>query len=195
MSDIINLSDTLTLLLHEMVSRTEEFRLFDVNRILLCCSTNRKTTGGGIYGKLLPMRFENGSEIVKHNSRFYTIPKLVVNDIEILYLMYFYMPKFFDLPAAEKVNVMFHELYHISPAFNGDIRRMGSVKKAHGHSKKAFEEKYIEYSRNFYEYVRSTPYHAFLSMRSDELRRRFKKVNFRRMKAVKPVELKPAQKI
>ena len=195
MSDTINLSDTLTLLLHEMVSRTGEFRLFDVNRILLCCSTNRKTTGGGIYGKLLPMRFENGSEIVQHNSRYYTIPRLIVNDIEILYVMYFYMPRFFDLSAAEKVNVMFHELYHISPEFNGDIRRMGSVKKAHGHSKKSFEEKYIEYSRSFYEYVRNTPYQAFLSMKSDDLQQRFKKIHFRKMKTIKPVELKPSQKI
>ena len=56
------------------------------------------------------MRFENGSEIVSHKNRYYTIPKLIVNDMEILYVMYFYMPRFFDLPAAEKVNVMFHEL-------------------------------------------------------------------------------------
>lgn len=195
MPESINLSDTLTLLLREMVQRTEEFKLFDVNRILLCCSTNRKKTGGGIYGKLLPLRFENGSKIIKHNSRFYIIPRLVVNGTEILYLMYFYLPKFFDLSAREKINVMFHELYHISPLFNGDIRRMGEVKKAHGHSRKAFEERYIGYARDFYEYIRHTPYHAFLQMSTEDLHKNFKKIQFRRMKSIKPVEFKVSQKI
>ena len=195
MPESINLSDTLTLLLREMVQRTEEFKLFDVNRILLCCSTNRKKTGGGIYGKLLPLRFENGSKFIKYNSRFYTIPRLVVNGTEILYLMYFYLPKFFDLSAREKINVMFHELYHISPLFNGDIRRMGEVKKAHGHSRKAFEERYIGYARDFYEYIRHTPYHVFLQMSTEDLHKNFKKIQFRRMKSIKPVEFKVSQKI
>ena len=190
MTDILNLTDMLSLLLNEMIIRTEEFSRFDINRILLCCSTNKKPDGGGIYGKLVPLRFENGSEIVSHQGRYYTIPKLRVGNQEILYLMYFYIPKFFNLPAKEKVNVMFHELYHINPAFNGDIRRMGSVKKAHGHSKKSFEEKYIEYAEEFYRYVKDTPYYSFLNMSSRDHMNHFKKIQFRRMKSIKPVEIK-----
>lgn len=190
MTEGINLTDTLSLLLHEMIRRTDEFRNFDVNRILLCCSTNKTANGGGIYGKLVPLRFENGSEVISHRGRYYTIPKLHVNNLEILYLMYFYIPKFFNLPAREKVNVMFHELYHINPDFNGDIRRMGSVKKAHGHSRKSFEEKYIEFAEDFYRYVKETPYYAFLNMSANDHMKYFKKVQYRRMKTIKPVELK-----
>ncbi len=191
MSDTINLSDTLSLLLHEMISRTPEFEKFDANKILLCCSSNKKATGGGIYGKLLPMKFENGAGIVNHNGRYFAIPKLFINDTEILYIMYFYFPKFFNLSARDKVNVMFHELYHISPAFNGDIRRMGIMKKAHGHSKKAFEERYIDFAGDFYSYIKETPYHAFLDMKSEDLLKRFNKIHYRRMKSIRPVEVKP----
>ena len=149
--DSINLTDILTLIIHDMIKSTDEFKSFDLNKILICCASNRKDFKGATYGKLLPLRFKDGSEIIKHNGKFYTIPKVKLNNTEILYIIYFYIPKFFNLSAKDKVNVMFHELYHINPEFNGDIRRMGKFKSAHGHSRKSFEEKYIEYADKFFE--------------------------------------------
>lgn len=188
-SDSINLTDVLSLIIHDMIKSTEEFRSFDMNRILVCCASNRKDCRGAIYGKLCPLRFKDGSEIIKHNGRFYTIPKLKVSNTEILYIIYFYIPKFFNLSAKDKVNVMFHELYHISPEFNGDIRRMGKFKSAHGHSRKAFEEKYIEYADTFFEKIKDAPYYNFLQMDSVSIHEHFKKIKYRRMKTLKPVLL------
>lgn len=187
--DSINLTDILTLIIHDMVNSTEEFKSFDLNKILVCCASNRKDFRGATYGKLLPLRFKNGSEIIKHKGKFYTIPKVIMNDIEILYVIYLYIPKFFNLSAKDKVNVMFHELYHINPEFNGDIRRMGEFKSAHGHSRKAFEEKYIEYADVFFDKIKNTPYYNFLQMNTDEIQANFKKVKYRRMKSIKPVLL------
>jgi predicted metallopeptidase len=188
-ADSINLTDVLTLIIHDMVKSTEEFKSFDLNKILICCASNRKDFRGATYGKLLPLRFKDGSEIIKHNGKFYTIPKVKMNDIEILYVIYLYIPKFFNLSAKDKVNVMFHELYHINPGFNGDIRRMGEFKSAHGHSRKAFEEKYIEYADVFFDKIKDMPYYNFLQMNSDEIQAQFKKVKYRRMKSIKPVLL------
>ncbi len=190
----INLTDTLSLITHEMILRTEEFRGYDINRMLLCCASNRSDSRGGIYGKLVPLKFEDGSDIINFRGRLYTIPKIIHNNIEIRYLIYYYNPKFFDLPAKEKVNVMFHELYHINPDFNGDIRRMGKFKKAHGHSKKSFEKKYLDYSEDFYTFVKDTPYHAFLEMNTKDLKNSFNKISYRRVKTIKPVLLEAAQK-
>ena len=186
---VINLTDVLTLIVHDMIRGTEEFRNFDINRILICCASNRRDGRGAIYGKLLPMRFKDGSSIIKHNGKYYTIPKLKVNNTEIFYIIYFYIPRFFDLSAKDKIKVMFHELYHINPEFNGDIRRMGKVKSAHGHSRKAFEEKYIEYAENFFKVVKDTPYCNFLAMKSDDLKKFFRKIQYRRIKQIKPVLL------
>ena len=185
----INLSDVLSLIIHDMIKATEEFRKFDMNRILVCCASNRRDGRGAIYGKLLPMRFKDGSSIIKHNDKYYTIPKLKVNDFEIFYIIYFYIPRFFDLSAKDKIKVMFHELYHISPDFNGDIRRMGKFKSAHGHSRKAFEEKYIEYAENFFKDIKDTPYCNFLAMNTEDLKKYFEKIKYRRIKQIKPVLL------
>lgn len=187
--DSINLTDVLTLIIHDMIKSTEEFKPFNLNKILICCASNRNDFKGATYGKLIPLRFKNGSEIINHNGRFYKIPKVTINDIEILYLIYFYIPKFFNLSAKDKVNVMFHELYHINPGFNGDIRRMGEFKSAHGHSKKSFEEKYIDYADKFYDKIESTPYYNFLQMNSYDIEKHFKKITYRRMKSIKPVLL------
>ncbi len=188
-SESINLTDVLSLIIHDMVKSTDEFKSFDMNKILICCASNRSDGRGAIYGKLSPLRFQDGSEIIKHNGRFYTIPKLKVNNIEILYVIYFYIPKFFNLSAKDKVNVMFHELYHINPEFNGDIRRMGKFKSAHGHSRKSFEEKYIEYADAFFETIKEAPYYNFLQMKTEDIQEHFKKIRYRRMKTIKPVLL------
>lgn len=186
----INLTDVLTLIISDIISYTEEFYNFDLNKILICCASNRKDFNGATYGKLLPLKFQNGSDVIKHRGHFYTIPKLIINNYEILYIIYFYMPKFFNLSAKEKINVIFHELYHINPSFNGDIRRMGDFKKAHGYSKKKFEEKYIEYADVFYNKVINLPYYKFLSMNSYEIHGQFKTVKYQRMKSIKPVLIK-----
>jgi hypothetical protein len=172
-----------------MIRVTEEFRNFDINRILVCCASNRRDGRGATYGKLLPMRFKDGSPVIKHKNRFYTIPKLKINGHEIYYIIYFYVPKFFDLSAKEKIRVIFHELYHINPEFNGDIRRMGKVKSAHGHSKKAFEQNYIDYAESFFKSIYDTPYCNFLAMNSYDLKKYFCKIQYKRIKQIKPVLL------
>ena len=188
-ADSINLTDILSLIIRDMINSTDEFKKFDLNRMLVCCASNRKDCRGATYGKLVPLRFKDGAEIIKHNGKFYTIPKVKVNNSEILYIVYFYIPKFFSLSAKDKINVMFHELYHINPEFNGDIRRMGKFKAAHGHSRKSFEEKYIEYADNFFDKIQNTPYYNFLKMDSHQIMSNFKTVKYRRMKSVKPVLL------
>ena len=39
----------------------------------------------------------------------------------------------------EKLVTVFHELYHISPRFNGDIRRLGGHYHVHSHSQKQYD--------------------------------------------------------
>jgi predicted metallopeptidase len=132
------------------------------------------------------LKFKDGSEVIKHNKKYYTIPRIVLNNVEILYILYLYIPKFFDLTVKDKINVMFHELYHISPEFNGDIRRMSNIKSAHGHSKKSFEEKYIEYASKYFNKIDGMPFSSFLQMSYEDIKKQFKVIKYRRMKSIKP---------
>ena len=43
--------------------------------------------------------------------------------VEMLYILKFYLPRFQNEPFEEKLTTIFHELWHISSDFNGDIRR------------------------------------------------------------------------
>ncbi len=55
-----------------------------------------------------------------------------------LYLLSFYMPRFCNQPLAEKLATIVHELWHIGPDFDGDLRRFPGRYFAHGRSEAAF---------------------------------------------------------
>ncbi len=184
----INLTDILSELIEQIRIHSHIFPHIDISRIVVCLGSNRRNGRGAIYGKLVPLRFQNGSGILNFRTRNYTIPDIVNNGLIQLYALYFYLPKFFDLPAEEKLKVIFHELYHINPEFNGDIRRMGSVKKAHGSSKKRFDSKFEKEVKLFHEYISGTSYFDFLKMDSKSLHKYYR-IYARRMKIPKPIAL------
>mgnify|MGYP001127074754 CR=1 FL=1 len=186
----INVTDVLTLVVKEIAGRSESYRHIDAGRTLVCLSSNRAGgRGGAIYGKLVPLRFKDGAQSLRYRGRTYTMPRIVYAGIEQRYVVYFYFPRFFDLPAAEKLRVIFHELHHISPQFDGDIRRMGRVKSAHGASRSGFDRQFEREMGVFNEWIADTPYFNFLSMDSRGLMSSFTRIKGRRLKMPRPVLL------
>ena len=60
---------------------------------------------------------------VRHGRRW-SMPRLYdPAGREQLYLLNFYLPRFLDLPWREKLRTTVHELWHVSPQFDGDLRR------------------------------------------------------------------------
>ncbi len=183
----INITDVLTLIIQDIQKRVETFSFLDMDRLTVCIASNRKNSRGGIYGKLVPLHFENGAKQVTYRGKIYSMPTVIRDSIRQKYLIYFYMPKFFDLDAREKLRVIFHELYHISPDFNGDIRRMTKGKAAHGHSRKHFDSHFENELEIFFNYIKDTPYIRFLQLTGKDLFMIFNNVKGRRMKLPKPV--------
>jgi hypothetical protein len=182
----LNITEIITDLIREISVFTESFSHIDANRILVCLASNKSRSRGGIYGKLVPLKFKNGSDILVHKGRKYKIPEIINKDFSVLYAVYFYIPKFFDLSASEKLNTIFHELYHISSDFNGDIRRLGKVKQAHGFSKKKFDTRFENDYKSFLEFIKNKNIYNFLEMDSKTLHNNFI-IYARRMKLPKPV--------
>ncbi len=58
---------------------------------------------------------------------------------EMLYILNFYLPRFLNLSFEDKLSTVVHELWHISPHFNGDIRRFAGRCFAHGESQREYE--------------------------------------------------------
>lgn len=189
--DEINLSLALTAVIHDIVQSSQSLHHIDVERTLVCIGSNKSGRRGGLYGKLIPLRFENGSPVLRYRGRVYTIPEISHNGKTCLYIIYFYMPRFFNLAWDEKLRVIFHELYHISPRFDGDIRRMGAVKKAHGHSKKHFDTLYDSDLQAFIKNIHTMPHYPFLNMDAPGLYRCYRRVTAVRMKHPRPVIIHP----
>lgn len=189
----INISDVLTLIIQEIITRSPDFRHISLLRMLVCIASNKSNGRGAIYGKVVPLRFRDGAGELYHHGKRYTMPVVMCNGISQLYLIYFYFPKFFDLPAMEKLRVVFHELYHINPLFNGDIRRMGRVRESHGSSRKNFDRQFEESLQSFCAHVADTPYMNFLMMDTAQLARNFSIITARRMKVPRPIVEKADQ--
>jgi predicted metallopeptidase len=184
----IKITEVLSSLIASIVKHTPTFSHIDISALMVCVASNRSGRGGA-FGKLIPMRFENGSRFIRFKKRLYAMPEIMTNDLQCLYIIYFYMPKFFNLNPLDKLNVVFHELYHISPEFNGDIRRIALKRKAHGGSRKRYDSMYFS---EFEAYANShvfSEFYDFLSMDSKSLFDSFDRVYANRMPVPKPVSI------
>ena len=106
----LNISNIISGLIGHISAGFDSFSHIDNSKILVCIASNRTNGRGGIYGKLVPLKFKDGSDILKFNGRYYAMPRIIENGISLLYVLYFYNPKFFNLSAYEKIRVIFHTL-------------------------------------------------------------------------------------
>jgi predicted metallopeptidase len=132
----LNLTAELERLIADIVHRHGAFAHIDPARLLVCVSSTRGNGCFGTFARIHPLRFEGGevSRTVRRGRQTVrcTMPTIVRNGTEMLYVVYFFLPRFFDRPFRDKLITVFHELYHISPAFDGDIRRFPGRNFAHG---------------------------------------------------------------
>jgi len=127
-------------LCEDVVGRTPELAHIDMSRVLVASSQVRNSHREGIYASLTPLRFPGGGTIVIRSGRPYTLQRVVdTAGREMLYILRLYLPRFADLKFQEKMTTLVHELWHISPLFNGDLRRHPGRCYAHGRSQKAYD--------------------------------------------------------
>ena len=122
----------------DVIAKVPELAHIRLDAVAFSISFARTEGVTGAFAKIVPMRFEGGSDVKVHKKRRYRIPPVMVEGRPILYVIYFYLPKFQNLPFEQKLLTVLHELYHVSPAFDGDIRRFPGKNYAHGASRKAY---------------------------------------------------------
>jgi hypothetical protein len=89
-----------------------------------------------------------------------------------LYDMTFCLPRFLDQSFDEKLVTVFHELYHLSPDFNGDLRRHPGRYAVHSHSKWAYDHRMADLVRDYLSTQPSPELYGFLKSGYAELWRR-----------------------
>src|SRR5260370_22432592 len=95
----------------------------------------------GLQAKLTPLRFEGGQLVTRRRGKMWTIQRWYSGDVEMMYILTFYLPRFLEQSFREKLITVMHELYHISPGFDGDIRRLPGHYHVHSHSQKEFDRR------------------------------------------------------
>jgi hypothetical protein len=138
--DSFNITGACRVICSAIGKQVPELTHLDVQRIGFSVSQTRRRTHYGIYASLTPLRFKDGAATQwRRNSEVAIQQVLDEQGRELLYLLTLYLPRFMDIPFDEKLITIFHELWHISPRFDGDIRRHEGRCYAHTSSKAAFD--------------------------------------------------------
>ncbi len=124
----------------DMVGRVPALGHIDFGRVAVSFCQTRKAVSHGLYASLTPLRFAGGrTETVRHGRRW-GIQRLTDSaGREMLYLLNFYLPRYLELGFREKLTTIVHELWHVSPEFDGDLRRFGGRCYAHSGSQKRYD--------------------------------------------------------
>ena len=125
----------------DMVTRLPELAHIDMGRVAVSFCQTRNGTGCGIFASLTPLRFAGGATTSLRRGRPHTVQRVCdTAGREMLYILSFYLPRFQNLVLREKLITILHELWHISPDFNGDIRRHNGRYHAHTHSQAEYDQ-------------------------------------------------------
>jgi hypothetical protein len=148
-----DLSTALAALGADLCRRVPDLAHIHPERVLFCLSRSRAAGSHGVYARIVPLRFAEGqAEFTRHRGRHvetFRMPALHYHGREILYLIYIMVPRFFRLSFEQKLGTIIHELFHISEACDGDIRRYPGRNFAHGSSRRAYDRKIAELTRHY----------------------------------------------
>jgi hypothetical protein len=123
----------------DMVARVPEFSHIDMSRVAVGFSQARKATPHGVFATLTPLRFTAGQSHTIRRGQRWAIPSLTdASGVEMLYILSFCLPRFLNLKFRQKLTTTAHELWHIGPRFDGDLRRFNGRCYAHGASRETF---------------------------------------------------------
>lgn len=153
-------------LLVDIVSRSPDLAHVDVARVLLGVTQARSPRVHGLQARVTPLRFARGELTRQRGGVTYQVQRYFVGECEYLYLMTFCLPRFQDRDFDDKLVTLLHELYHIGPAFDGDLRRHMGRYQLHTHRQCVYDNKMADLAR------------AYLASRPDPALYGFLRLNF-----------------
>lgn len=152
--------------------RCPALRHLDVARMLFAVTQARNGHAHGLQARVTPLRFREGRLTRQRRGVTYQVQRFVVGSRDILYLVAFCLPRFLDLDFDEKFVTLFHELYHISPAFDGDLRRHQGRYSIHSHSQRRYDEHMAQLAREYLASGADPGLYGFLRLNFVQLQRR-----------------------
>lgn len=167
-----NFSHAMYHLCRDISKRLPEFQHVDMDRIAVAFAQARRNVPYGMQAKLTPLRFENGATHTTRYGRKWTAQRIYQDQEEMLYILTFYLPRFLNHSLQEKLITVVHELYHISPAFDGDIRRLEGHYHVHSHSQKEYDAQMAVFVNRYLKMNPPPALYSFLKCRFSTLKKK-----------------------
>ena len=161
----------MTALCEDICRRHSVFQHVRMPEVAVTFAQTRSPVEWGIQARLTPLRFEGGVIVERRRGRLWTVQRVTHQGREALYILTFFLPRFLNLSFEEKLITVFHELYHISPQFDGDIRRFSGACYMHTGSQKGYDRQMAVFANEY------------LQMQAPEELVRFLRFNFADLQA------------
>lgn len=161
------------LLCSDIARRMSAFGHVRMDEVAVTFAQARRRVTWGLQAKLTPLRFECGALTTRRNGQTWQVQRVMHGQREMLYILTFYLPRFLETSFEEKLTTVFHELYHISPQFDGDIRRMSGRYHVHSHSQKEYDAQMARFAQEWLSHNPPRELYGFLRNRFNTLHRRF----------------------
>lgn len=182
-------------LITEVVRHVGEFAPIRADQLWVSATFNRRPRRGGLLAYVLPLKYREGSPVERRerNGKVYHWAMLPTFDPgskkEVLYIVYFMLPRFYNLTLREKMETVVHELYHVSPRFNGDLRRFKGRSVLHG-DMKSYDRKVRELTDEFMAAPHDPTKYDFLRGSYNQSERRFEEILAKHIREPRPKLLK-----
>lgn len=156
----------------DIAARCQALNHLDVPRLLFGVTQARGSRMHGLQARVTPLRFHGGNLTRMRRGVPYQVQRYFVNAREMLYLVTFCLPRFLDQEFDDKLITLFHELYHISPSFDGDLRRHPGRCAIHTASQRRYDEHMARLARDYLAGKPDPTLHAFLRLDFNQLQKR-----------------------
>ncbi|MGL6074143.1 MAG: putative metallopeptidase [Fimbriiglobus sp.] len=167
----VNLTTLLTRVIEDITAHCEDFHHLRLPEMLVTLTPARTRRQHGLLARVTPMRFQHGTATRRSRGVLYQVQRYMVDGREMLYLVTFCVPRFLEQTFEQKLVTIFHELYHIHPNFDGDIRRLPGRCVVHSRSKKAYDAEMLRMVKGYLEDHPNPEKLAFLHRTNTELKK------------------------
>lgn len=139
-------------LVRAIIARIPEYRHYIPEQIAISASYCRSRRRSGLLAYVVPLKFRNGSPVERRVRgrrilHWAMLPTFRAGR-EVLYIVSFLLPRYWKQTFRERLETVVHELYHIHPSFNGDLRRFAGRNRMHG-DMKSFDRRVRELTDGF----------------------------------------------
>lgn len=156
-------------LLADIVARCEPLRHIDVSRVLVAVVRARNSRSHGLQARLTPLR---PAGLGRAPGAACRVQRYFLGRHEFYYIMTFFLPRFLNQDFSEKLVTLFHELYHIGPRCQGDLRVSEGSRRLHSPNRQQYDREMAALAREYLSGQPDPSLHVFLRLDFAQLQHR-----------------------